>query len=58
MTSEPNKITFVDPDVQRCPFNAYRKLQQDARVYLDPGTGMYELLDYADLRKTCLDQLR
>ncbi|HEX2492681.1 MAG TPA: hypothetical protein VHK24_02825, partial [Steroidobacter sp.] len=43
------EITFVDPAVQLCPFAAYKKLQEQARVYRDPVTGFYEVTGFEDL---------
>ena len=48
-------ITFADPAVLACPLPAYRALQQEAPVYKDPGTGMYVVTRYADIRAIAAD---
>jgi cytochrome P450 len=46
-----NPITFMDPEIQRCPFPAYRKVREAGPVYIDPATGWYFVTDYDLVRK-------
>ena len=48
-------FTFADPAVQRCPFEHYQKLRAEAPVYLDPGTRLYVLTRYEDVRAALMD---
>jgi cytochrome P450 len=48
-------VTFADPAVLACPFPAYKTLQREAPVYLDPGTGMYVVTRFADIRAIAAD---
>lgn len=43
-------ITFMDPEVQRCPFPAYQEVRKLGPVYVDPVTGWYFVLDYELVR--------
>lgn len=52
MTSLPS---FMDPDVQKCPFPFYDKLREEQPVYHDPGTGHYVLTRYDDVRKALMN---
>src|SRR5688572_21551667 len=49
------RITFADPGVLACPLAAYRSLQAEAPVYLDPVTGMYVITRFADIRAVASD---
>lgn len=51
-------ISFSDPEVQGCPFDAYDKLRQECPVYHDPVTGHYVLTRYADVRQVLVDHRR
>ena len=54
-TALPQVISFVDPEVQQCPFWAYDKLRREQPVYVDPKTGNYVLTRYEDIRKVALN---
>lgn len=54
--SKPTDITFVDPEIQRCPFEAYKQLHRHAPVYRDPKTGFFELTKYQDLYDVAQNQ--
>ena len=43
-------ISFVDQDVQECPYEAYELLREEAPVWQDPGTGFYVITKYKDLK--------
>lgn len=45
----PDEYRFLDPDLQRCPFEFYRALRREAPVYREPETGFYLVSRYADL---------
>ncbi|WP_340312936.1 cytochrome P450 [Rhizorhabdus argentea] len=46
--------TFMDPEVQKCPFPVYDMLRDEQPVYHDPATGYYVLTRYDDVRKALL----
>ncbi len=50
-----DKINFLDPEIQECPYPAYRLLREEAPVWRDPTTGMYTITRYDDLRGVLLD---
>jgi cytochrome P450 len=45
----PNEFDFLDPELQRCPFDFYRALREEAPVYLEPRTGYYLVSRYQDI---------
>lgn len=51
-------ISLTDPEIQKCPFGAYRQLHQEAPVHVDPVTGFYVLTKYADVRQATMDTTR
>jgi cytochrome P450 len=51
----PDEINFLDLEVQQCPYPAYSLLRDQAPVWKDPITGMYNITRYDDLRKVLLD---
>ena len=51
----PDDFDFTDPDVQDCPYEAYRALRDQAPVYRDPRTGQYVITRFEDLRQVLLD---
>ena len=53
MTDRP--ISFIDNDVLKCPFAAYKTLRDEQPVYLDPTTGMYVITRYEDLKAIARD---
>lgn len=44
-------ISFMDPQVQLCPFPAYATVRQAGPVYVDPLTGWYFVTSYEEARK-------
>ena len=42
-------INLSDPEVQRCPFGAYKALRDEAPVHRMPDTGMYVVSRYEDI---------
>ena len=43
-------LNFFDPELQQCPYDAYRTLRDEHPVYRDPLTGMFHVTRYADVR--------
>jgi cytochrome P450 len=58
VAKDADKISFLDPDVQRCPFTAYEALFADNDVRREPATGFIDLMGYDHLRKAALDPKR
>ena len=54
--SSAGEISFFDPGVNRCPYPAYKQLQDEAPVWQDPQTGMYVITRYDDLRDILMDR--
>lgn len=48
-------INLLDPAVQQCPYDAYRTLRDDAPAYRQPGTDMYVVTRYEDVRRVLTD---
>ena len=42
---------FFDPEVIECPFDFYRAARAEAPVYLLPGTNIYFVSRYEDVRE-------
>jgi cytochrome P450 len=55
MGNDPHSISFVDPEVQKCPFAAYDRVRSEHPVYVDPVTGFYVLTGYEAVRKATSD---
>ncbi len=51
-------INLFDPELQQCPYDAYRQLRDDAPVYNIPGTDMYVVSRYEDVRAVLMDPQR
>jgi cytochrome P450 len=45
----PEEFDFLDPALQRCPFEFYRSLRTWAPVYREPATGYYIVSRYDDI---------
>ena len=43
-------LNFFDPEVQKCPYDAYQHLRDEHPVYQDPATGMFHVTRYEDVR--------
>jgi len=48
-------VNLFDPAVQQCPYDAYRMLRDQAPAYRQPGTNMYVVTRYEDVRRVLLD---
>lgn len=55
---ELDEISFFDEQVNECPFPAYKTLRDEAPVWRDPGTGMFFITRYDDVRMILLDTER
>jgi cytochrome P450 len=45
----PDEYDFLDPKLQRCPFEFYKALRREAPVYREPQTGFYLVSCYDDV---------
>lgn len=50
-----NKISFMDPEVQTCPFSAYEAVRKEGPLYVDPKTGWYIVTDFELVRSLSMD---
>ncbi len=60
-TTQPTdnaNINLFDPEVQQCPYDAYKQLRDDAPVYAIPGTDMFVVSRYHDVREVLMDPPR
>ena len=48
-------IDLFDPAVQQCPYDAYRTLRDEAPAYRQPGTDIYVVTRYDDVRRVLTD---
>lgn len=48
-------LSFMDPEIQRCPFPAYRAVRAAGPVFVDTATGWYFITDYDLVRQLTLD---
>ncbi|MGE0384478.1 MAG: cytochrome P450 [Gammaproteobacteria bacterium] len=48
-------ISFLDPDVQLCPFPAYDAVRARTAAYRDPATGWFFVTDYELVRRLSAD---
>ena len=49
------KISFLDPEVLRCPFAAYRAVREAGPVYFDESLGQYIVTGYDEVRTWAAD---
>lgn len=49
------QISFIDEDVQRCPFAAYAAVREAGPVYYDESCGYYIVTGYDEVRKWAAD---
>lgn len=54
MDSQP-PVNLFDPGLQQCPYAAYRQLRDEAPVYRQPGTNIYVVTRYDDVRRVLTD---
>jgi cytochrome P450 len=48
-------VNLFDPGVQQCPYDAYRMLRDEAPAYRQPGTDIYVVTRYEDVRRVLMD---
>ena len=49
------EVDLTNIDVQQCPYDAYKKLREEAPVYKDPKTGFFIITKYKDVRAVLND---
>ena len=49
------KVNLFDVETQRCPYDAYKTLRDEAPVYQCPTTGMYVITRFDDVRQILTD---
>ena len=49
------EVDLTNVDVQQCPYDAYKKLREEAPVYKDPKTGFFIITKYKDVRTVLTD---
>ena len=49
------KVDLFDPEVQQCPYPAYRTLRDEAPAYRIPGTEMFVVTRHDDVRRVLTD---
>ena len=53
--TSPSEINFLEHGLQNCPYHAYRLLQDEEPIWIDPVTGFYVITRFDDLRGLLLD---
>ena len=48
-------VDLTDIEIQQCPYDAYKKLRDNAPVYQDPKTGFFIVTRYEDVRHVLKD---
>ncbi|MFK7841952.1 MAG: cytochrome P450, partial [Sphingorhabdus sp.] len=48
-------VNLFDAETQKCPYDAYKTLRDEAPVYKQPGTDIYVVSRYEDVRRILLD---
>lgn len=54
ITTDP-QINLLDAETQQCPYDAYKTLREEAPVYKQPGTDIYVVSRYEDVRAILMD---
>jgi cytochrome P450 len=52
------RVNLFDPEVQRCPWEAYRTLRDEAPVHRIPGTDIFVVTRYEHVREVLTDPRR
>ena len=50
MVQEKDSLTLLNPDIQQCPYHAYKTLRNEHPVYLDPATGFHIISRFEDIK--------
>ncbi|WP_108810551.1 cytochrome P450 [Sphingorhabdus sp. Alg231-15] len=53
-TAQP-QVNLFDVETQQCPYGAYQKLREEAPVFKQPGTDIYVVSRYEDVRAILMD---
>lgn len=53
--TETPPINLFDPQLQQCPYDAYKQLRDEAPVYNIPGTQIYVISRYDHVREVLMD---
>ncbi len=48
-------VNLFDTETQQCPYDAYKTLREEAPVYKQPGTEIYVVTRYEDVRAILMD---
>lgn len=56
--AETPGINLFDPSLQQCPYDAYKRLRDEAPVYHIPGTDIYVISRYDHVREVLMDPQR
>lgn len=48
-------VNLFDPGVQQCPYDAYKTLRDEAPAYRQPGTDIFIITRYEDVRRVLMD---
>ena len=48
------EVDLTDVEIQQCPYDAYKKLRDNAPIYQDPKTGFFIVTRYEDVRHCLL----
>ena len=51
----PTDVNLFDPETQRCPYDAYKTLRDEAPVYHCPVSGMFVITRLDDVRQILTD---
>lgn len=54
-TLAPPAVNLFDPALQQCPYDAYKTLRDEAPAFNIPGTDMYVVTRYDDVRRVLTD---
>ena len=54
-TNADLEINLFDVETQQCPYDAYKMLREDSPVYKQPGTDIYVVSRYEDVRAILMD---
>ena len=52
---ELNEVNFFNPEINKCPYDAYGVLRDEAPVWQDPLTGFFVVTRYDDVRAVIFD---
>ena len=55
---ELSELDFFSAEVQECPFHVYQQLQEEAPVWQMPGTNVFVVTRYDDIREIIRDPSR